>query len=107
MARFDPEPEKQRLAAFYSGQLDWELEEVAAQAYELTGPAREALKAEIARRGLDIELAQAPPASTQELPVKPGDPLPPGPPADPAPSNGESELPNLMTIRKFRDLPEA
>jgi len=48
MARIDPEQERRRLIAFYSGQMDGELEKVAAQAYELTDLAREALNAEIA-----------------------------------------------------------
>jgi|SRR5580658_560498 hypothetical protein len=82
MARIDPEQERQRLIAFYSGQKDGELEEVATQAYELTDLARELLKAEITRRGLVAELVEN----------APGD---------------EPELRNLVTIRKFRDLPEA
>jgi Putative prokaryotic signal transducing protein len=37
----------------------------------------------------------------------PGDPPPPKPPAEPLPADGEFELRPLITIRKFRDLPEA
>jgi hypothetical protein len=106
MARIDPEQERQRLIAFYSGQMDGELEKVATQAYELTDLAREALKAEIARRGLGVELVEGAPV-VKEPPVMPGDPPPPEPPAEPLVLHGEFELRDLVTIRKFRDLPEA
>jgi hypothetical protein len=103
-----PEQERQRLALFYSGQMDGELEKVAGQAYELTDLAREALKAEIARRGLGVELVESPPIiAGKELPTMPGDPPSPRPPTEPSMSDGEFELRNLVTIRKFRDLPEA
>lgn len=82
MARIDPEQERQRLVEFYSHQMDGELEHVASQAYELTASAREALKAELARRGLSAELAGPPPYD-------------------------EVELRELVTVGKFRDLPEA
>jgi hypothetical protein len=36
MAKIDPEKERQRLAQFYAGQLDGELEKVAGEAYELS-----------------------------------------------------------------------
>jgi hypothetical protein len=108
MGRIDPEQGRQRLADFYSGQMDGELEKVATQAYELTDLTREALKAEIARRGLGVELVEdASVIAKKELPVMPGDPPPPEPPIkDPEP-DGDHELRNLVTIRKFRDLPEA
>jgi len=41
------------------------------------------------------------------LPVIPGDPPPPEPPVEPPAQDGEFELRNLVTVRKFRDLPEA
>ena len=106
MARIDPEQERQRLIAFYSGQMDGELEKVAKQAYELTELAREALKAEIARRGLGVDLVESAPV-VKDLPIMPGDPPPLEPPAEPLPLDGEFELRDLVTIRKFRDLPEA
>jgi hypothetical protein len=106
MAKIDPEQERQRLITFYSGQMDGELEQVATQAFELTDLAKEALKAEIARRGLGVKLVESAPVA-KELPVMPGDPPPPEPPAEPLPLDGEFELRNLVTIRKFRDLPEA
>jgi hypothetical protein len=108
MARIDPERERQRLLAFYSGQMDGELEKVARQAYELTDLAREALRTEIARRGLGVELVEdTPVVAKKELPAMPGDPPPPEPPIEPPTQDGEFELRNLVTVRKFRDLPEA
>jgi hypothetical protein len=92
--------------AFYSGQMDGELEKGATQAYELTDLAREALKAEIARRGLGVALVERAPI-VKELPVMPGDPPPPEPPAEALSLDGEFEMRNLVTIRRFRDLPEA
>jgi hypothetical protein len=108
MTRIDPQEEKRRLVEFYRGQMDGELEKVASQAYELTDLAREALKAEIARRGISVQFVEsAPVAIKKEPPVMPGDPPPPRPPVEPDPSDGEFELRRLVTIRKFRDLPEA
>jgi hypothetical protein len=108
MAKIDPEEERHRLAFFYSGQMDGELEKVATQAYELTDLAREVLRAEIARRGLGAALVEnAPVIVKQELPPMPGDPPPPEPPAEPPAPDGEFEMRNLVTIRQFRDLPEA
>src|SRR6266436_520525 len=108
MARIDPEQERQRLVAFYSGQMDGELEKVAREAYELTDLAREALRAEIARRGLSVALVEnAPVIARKKLPVMPGDPPPPRSLEEPQAPDGEFELRNLVTIRKFRDLTEA
>lgn len=61
MAKIDPEQERRRLAEFYSQQLDGELEKVASQAYELTEVAREVLKAEFARRGLEPRFVEQAP----------------------------------------------
>jgi len=111
MARIDPEQERRRLNEFYSGQLDGELEKVATQAYELTELAREALRAELTRRGLTADLIEtAPVIARKELPVQPGDPPPETPRlTQPPEPDGERELGlrELVTIRKFRDLPEA
>jgi len=78
----DPEQEKRRLAEFYSSRTDGELERVAGQAYELTDLAREALRLEMARRDLNAPLV----------------PYPPG---------NEVEVRPMVTVRQFRDLPEA
>jgi hypothetical protein len=108
MARIDPERERQRLIDFYSGQMDGELEKVATQAYELTDLAREALKAELVRRGLGVNLTEnAPVIAKKESPAMPGDPPPPKLMSEPSTLDGEFELRNLVTIRQFRDLPEA
>jgi hypothetical protein len=105
MAKIDPELEKKRLAEFYSQQLDGELGKVAGQAYELTDVAREALRAEMARRGLaDAFIERAPVAPIPA--VQPGDP-PPAPPRVESAAGGELELRDMVTIRQFRDLPEA
>ena len=109
MAKIDPEQERRRLIEFYSRQLDGELEKVATQAHELTELAREALRAELTRRGLSADLVEtAPVIAKKELTVQPGDPPPETPrPTEPPEPDGELELRQLVTIRKFRDLPEA
>ena len=105
MARIDPEAERKRLADFYEQQLDGELEKVAAQAYELTEIAREALTAEISRRGLSVTLVKHAPMPPT-LAAIPGDPPPELPPLE-SQEDGEFAFQKMVTIRKFRDLPEA
>jgi hypothetical protein len=105
MARIDPEAERRRLADFYAHQLDGELEKVASQAYELTEIAREALRAEMSRRGLYCAVVEHPPVPSAP-PALPGDP-PPEPPRVESQQDGEFEFQKMVTIRKFRDLPEA
>jgi Putative prokaryotic signal transducing protein len=106
MAMIDPEQERQRLHDYYSRQMDGRLEQVAAQAAGLSELAREVLKEELVRRGLNVELLQ-PPAVEKLTTEKPVDSPPeermgvkPSPPV-------EFEKRDLATIRKFRDLPEA
>lgn len=112
MTKIDPERERQRLAAFYADQLDGELEKVAGEAYELSDLARDLLKAELQKRGLSVELAE----HANVLVTKgsePGDP----PEEDGleahdaeqelAERQSEGDVQELVTIRKFRDLPEA
>jgi Putative prokaryotic signal transducing protein len=86
MATIDPEQERRRLAEFYAYQMDGELEKVASQADDLTDMAREALHAEMARRGLATALA------AHAGIVSPQD---------------EGDEHGMVTIRQFRDLPEA
>ncbi|MGA9979330.1 MAG: hypothetical protein WBQ08_11955 [Candidatus Sulfotelmatobacter sp.] len=128
MAWIDPEQERRRLIDFYSGQMDGELEKVAGQAYELTDLAREALRTELVRRGLSAELAQTAPDLTKADVTKPDVTKPdvtkpdvtknvalengfpggaPMPPRSEVAFDGEGELRELVTIRTFRDLPEA
>jgi hypothetical protein len=105
MARIDPEQERQRLIQFYSQQMDGELEQVASQAYELTDLAREALRAEMARRGLIAAFAEQAPVA--RVPVaRAGDPMPEAPKVEALPG-GELGFQEMVTIRQFRDLPEA
>jgi hypothetical protein len=109
MAKIDPEQERRRLAEFYAGQMDGELEQVAGQAYELTEVAREGLRAELAKRGLTPRFIEEAPVILEQTPVpKPGDPPPPEPPTEERlPWGGELELRTMVTVRQFRDLPEA
>jgi hypothetical protein len=94
MTKIDLEREKQRLVELYRGQMDGELEKVAAEAYELTEVAREALKVEISRRDLQVVIVEKAPVIikraviTKEPRPMPGDPPPPLPPADPPPGRG-------------------
>jgi hypothetical protein len=110
MPKIDPEQERRRVTEFYSQQMDGELEKVASQAYELTDVAREALRAELAKRGLTprfVEQAHVP--LKKDAAPKAGDPLPE--PANEAEfgegGEGEVELRELVTIRSFWYLAEA
>jgi hypothetical protein len=105
MTRIDPEQERQRLIQFYSQQMDGELEKVASQAYELTDLAREALRAEMARRGLTAALVQQAPVPPVPA-ARAGDPMPEPPKVEALPG-GELSFQDMVTIRQFRDLPEA
>jgi len=77
-----PELERNRIAGVYSGMSDGELEKVAADGYELSEIARQVLEAEISRRALSIAIATPPGVDVYELN-------------------------ETVTLRKFRDLPEA
>ena len=111
MAKIDPEQERKRLEDFYAGQLDEELEKVAGEAYELSDTAKSALKAELHKRGLSVELAENAPVPVKKAPVA-GDPAEEeGPGLDLAAQELEEGVNGgareVVTIRKFRDLPEA
>ena len=107
MAMIDPEQERKRLLAFYTRQMDGRLEQIATQAAGLTDLAREVLKEELARRGLNVELLQPRPAE-RIPPAAPAEPSAVEPPAIETQSlSGEFEKRDLVTLRKFRDLPEA
>lgn len=109
MAMIDPEEERLRLAQFYSQQMDGELEAVALQAYELTDLAREVLRSELSSRGLSTEPLERALVSTA-APVQ-ATPVPPPartPTAElPAWLDADRALRELVTLRKFRDIPEA
>ena len=77
-----PEQERLRLAGVYSAMSDEELTQIGASGYDLSDAAREAFQAEVAKRGLKIEIA-------------------------PPPGEDVFELNETVTLRQFRDLPEA
>ena len=79
----DQENKLQRLTELYSSMPDAKLQELAEDSAELTDLARTVLKTEINRRGLKI-VSEGPPMETEPV-----------------------EGPELTTIRKFRDLPDA
>ncbi|NDQ58816.1 MAG: hypothetical protein GZ088_17275 [Acidipila sp.] len=85
MNMVDPTPaqERERLAAFYAGLNDEELRMLATQANSLTPSARGILQDEVSRRELQIELQ------------------------DPASTPDHAEPANIVTLRRFRDLPKA
>lgn len=96
------------MAAFYSQQMDGELEKVAGQAYDLTDMAREALRAELAKRRLAPKFVEQAPVIPKKEPSRP---QPGDPPAVPRIQEdarvGELDFQGMVTIRRFRDLPEA
>ena len=77
-----PEDERVRIAGVYSAMSDEELGQIAESGDELSAAAQEAFRAEVARRGLKMEIA---------------------------PPRGEDvvEFNETVTLRQFRDLPEA
>jgi hypothetical protein len=77
-----PEQERTRMAGVYSAMSDEELRQIAESGDELSDSAQEALRAEAAKRGLKMEIS---------------------------PPRGEDvyEFNETVTVRKFRDLPEA
>ena len=83
MTILDPEQERRRLREFYSQMTEGELEKVAIDAAALTDVARQVLEDEINRRGLQGRVENLP-TGTDEI-----------------------DLRKLVTVRKFRDLPEA
>jgi hypothetical protein len=83
MTSFDPADEELRRR--YAGLSDGELEKIADDLPELTDAARQALTTELSARGLDSDRKRA----TESAPVD------------------ETSARALVTIRQFRDLPEA
>jgi ribosomal protein S27E len=82
MSKPAPEDERLRMAGVYSAMSDEELAQIAASGDELSAAAQEAFQAEIARRGLKLEIA----------PIRGEDIL---------------EFNETVTLRQFRDLPDA
>jgi Putative prokaryotic signal transducing protein len=81
----DPEDERRRLADFYAAMTEQELSDIAKDPKSLTEIAIEVLNSEFARRELHVKL---------EIP-------------NPEPAISHPEIPNLVILRHFRDLPEA
>ena len=88
LASFDAEQERQRLARFYAALSDGELQGLAREAGALTDEARAALTSEMSRR----KMAMDGPAGAAD---------------SAAPRDPRLQLRDLLTIRQFRDLPEA
>jgi predicted RNA-binding Zn-ribbon protein involved in translation (DUF1610 family) len=84
MARLNPEQEKQRLEKLYAAMEDAELAKLSHDWLGLARPAKDALRAEMVRRGMDVAEVDA--LERGEIP---------GPEPEP------------VVIRQFRDLPEA
>ncbi len=82
MTKTTPEQERLRIAGVYSAMSDEELGQIADSGDELSVAAQEAFQAEVARRGLKMAIA---------------------------PPRGEDvfEFNETVTVRQFRDLPEA
>src|SRR5882724_1673033 len=81
MSDSDTGKKKRQAARVYAGMAEDELRKLAEESWSLTEIGKEALKFELARRGLEIELAKSP--------------------------AGKVDAKNLITISQFRDLPEA
>jgi hypothetical protein len=86
VAGFGSRGERNRLAQHYAALSDGELLQLAGETESLTEEARTALALEMGRRNIPSE--------------KKGE-------ADDSVSGGRAELRDLLTIRQFRDLPEA
>ena len=88
VASFGSNDERQRLAQFYAALSDGELQQLSREAESLTDSAKAALLSELTRRKMPLEM----PGDTQDAT---------------APRGPRPELRDLLTIRQFRDLPEA
>jgi hypothetical protein len=86
LAGFGSSEERNRLAQFYADLSDGELQQLAHERGSLTDEAKSALAGEMSRRRLVLE----PPAEREA-----------------AAPRERPELRELLTIRQFRDLPEA
>jgi len=87
LAGFDSRGERNRLAQVYARMSDGELRELARETGSLTEDARAALALEMSRRKLPIEA----PSEAENSAAR----------------GKRAELRDLLTIRQFRDLPEA
>jgi hypothetical protein len=88
VASFGSNDERQRLVQFYAALSDGELQQLSREAESLTDNAKAALLSELARRKMAVETLTDAEDSTTGRGHRP-------------------ELRDLLTIRQFRDLPEA
>ena len=86
VAGFGPKRERNRLAQVYAALSDGELQRLAGETESLTDEARAALALVMSRRNIPAETAGE---------------------AEDSPPGGQAKLRDLLTIRQFRDLPEA
>ena len=89
-SKFGSPEERNRLAQFYAALTDGELQELAREGTSLTEEARAVLAEEMSRRGLPADASNL--ATGAE---------------DSAQPHRRPEMRDLLTIRQFRDLPEA
>jgi hypothetical protein len=89
--------EANRLTELYANMAEGELEKVASESYELTEIAREALRIEIQKRGLDFAIREQRPEKIVE------------PVVEETKEEGyyDADFQKLVFLRRFRDLPEA
>jgi hypothetical protein len=102
-AKFGSPDEHNRLAQFYASLTDGELQQIAREGTSLTDEARAALASEMSRRGMP---ADAPGDGTDDQGAD-GATDGAADADDSAAANGRAEMRDLLTIRQFRDLPEA
>jgi len=86
VAGFGSRGERNRLAQLYAALSDGELLQLASETESLTDEARAVLALEMSRRNIPAETAGE---------------------AEDSPPGGRAKLRDLLTIRQFRDLPEA
>ena len=90
-SKFGSPYERRRLAQFYAALSDGELQQLAGESGSLTDEARAALALEMSRREMAVEAPADVPVAAE----------------DSAAPSKRAELRDLLTIRQFRDLPEA
>ena len=76
-----PEETREQIAQLYAGMSEEELKGLANEAWSLTDNGKDVLRAELIRRGLDFDLVMTPPEKAPSV--------------------------NLVTLSRFRDMPEA
>ena len=102
-AKFGSPDEHNRLAQFYASLTDGELQQLAREGTSLTEEARGALASEMSRRGMQADaFGDGTDDQATDGAIEGADDA-----EDSAAANGRAEMRDLLTIRQFRDLPEA